>query len=56
VVTAADGIHVLDLATGSAVATFSVPQAKGLLRNPILVGTQLYVLDDSGLLSFKTNF
>ncbi|GAC1540231.1 MAG: hypothetical protein NVS3B10_04930 [Polyangiales bacterium] len=47
VVTAADGVHVLDLATGVEQWHGAVAGAKGAPHDPVVVGDVVYVLDSS---------
>ena len=49
VVTASDGVHVLELAHGKSVWTGKVPQAPGAVYDPVLVGKRLYVEDSQAL-------
>ena len=51
VVTAADGIHMLTLSTGMETWKGMPAQAMGEVRNPIIVGGTVYVVDGGGLLS-----
>jgi hypothetical protein len=50
VVTASDGIHVVKL-SGEEVVKGAVDKAVGSVRNPVIVGNRVYVIDSSGLLA-----
>lgn len=55
VVAAQDGIHVLSLAGGAAQGGAFVPNgANGALRDPVIVGNRLYVMDQSGLIAIDS--
>ena len=49
VVTASDGIHVLNMTDGTEVWTGKVPMAAGFVNNPVLVGKRVYVEDGQAL-------
>jgi hypothetical protein len=51
VVTATDGVHVLSLADGSELGKVLPAQASGPVRNPVIVGGTVYVVDSGGVLA-----
>ncbi len=53
VVTGSAGLDVLSLAGGQTVWSGTVSQASGRLRDPVLVGNRVYVMDDTGLLALQ---
>ncbi len=54
VVTAFDGLHLLDLATGKETFKGAVDKAVGAAKNPVVVGNRLYLVDSSGLLALES--
>jgi PQQ-like domain len=50
-VTAQDGIHLLSLSTGTETWMGTPTQIMGAARNPIVVGSTVYVVDDGGLVA-----
>jgi outer membrane protein assembly factor BamB len=53
VVTAADGVHVLSLSTGTSTWSGMPAQAMGTVKNPTIVGKTVYVTDSGALLSLQ---
>jgi hypothetical protein len=51
VVTAFDGVHLYSIADGSEIWKGVPAQASGPVRNPIIVGSTVYVVDTGGLLA-----
>ncbi|MFT3771103.1 MAG: PQQ-binding-like beta-propeller repeat protein [Minicystis sp.] len=53
VVTAFDGVHLLSIADGKETWTGMPAQASGPVRNPVIVGSTVYVVDTGGVLALK---
>ena len=53
VVTGYDGVHVLELATGKELWKGVPAKAVGTVKNPVLVGGRLYVVDSGGVLALE---
>jgi hypothetical protein len=48
-------LHVLSLATGGELWSGTIDNATGALREPVIVGTTLYVMDSGGLLALQAD-
>ncbi len=55
VVTSFSGITILDITDGSQVWQSMISGAMGSVREPVLVGTRVYVLDSSGLIALDSS-